>query len=62
MNNEKQLSDKQQEQWEEKAKSGMLRRDPTLTSLLSSMRTDFYASVESEKINPLYNQLTKYWN
>ncbi|KAA9018038.1 flagellar filament capping protein FliD [Niallia endozanthoxylica] len=52
-----QLSDKQQEQWEEKAKSGLLRRDQTLTSLLSSMRMDFYGKVESEKINPIYNQL-----
>ncbi|WP_394234725.1 flagellar filament capping protein FliD [Niallia oryzisoli] len=52
-----QLSDKQQEQWEEKAKSGLLRRDQTLTSLLSSMRMDFYGKVESEKINPVYSQL-----
>jgi flagellar hook-associated protein 2 len=53
-----QLSDKQQEQWEEKAKSGMLRRDMTLTSLLSSMRMDFYGTVESEDTNSLYKQLT----
>jgi len=52
-----QLSDKQQEQWEEKAKSGLLRRDQTLTSLLSSMRMDFYGKVESERINPAYSQL-----
>ncbi len=53
-----QLSDKQQEQWEEKAKSGTLRRDPTLSSLLTTMRTDFYTSVNSEGINPLYKQLS----
>ncbi len=53
-----QLSDKQQEQWEEKAKSGTLRRDPTLSSLLTSMRTDFYTSVNSDGINPLYKQLS----
>ncbi|WP_428911001.1 flagellar filament capping protein FliD [Niallia sp. Krafla_26] len=53
------LSDKQQEQWEEKAKSGLLRRDSALSSLLSSMRTDFYGSVESEDISPLFNQLAK---
>lgn len=53
------LSDKQQEQWEEKAKSGLLRRDPTLTSLLSTMRMDFYGGVESEGISPFYNQLAK---
>lgn len=33
-----QLSDKQQEQWEEKAKSGMLRNDSYLTGLLGKMR------------------------
>ena len=53
-----QLSEKQQEQWEEKAKSGMLRRDSTLTSLLASMRRDFYGSVDSEAISPVYKQLT----
>ena len=53
------LSDKQQEQWEEKAKSGLLRRDSTLSSLLSSMRMDFYGTVESDDINPIYNQLAK---
>lgn len=52
-----QLSDKQQEQWEEKAKSGLLRRDPTLTGLLSEMRMDFYGSVDNADINPMYKQL-----
>ena len=33
-----QLSDKQQEQWEEKAKSGLLRNDSILTNLLTKMR------------------------
>lgn len=51
------LSDKQQEQWEEKAKSGLLKRDPILASALSSMRLDFYAPVQSDGTNPLYNQL-----
>lgn len=51
------LSDKQQEQWEERAMSGMLRRDPTLTSLLTKMRTDFGTRVSNESINPMYNQL-----
>lgn len=34
-----QLSDTQIEQWEKKAKQGLLRRDQTINSLLSSMRT-----------------------
>lgn len=33
------LSDKQIEKWEEKAKQGLLRRDDTLQTLLSNMRT-----------------------
>ncbi|MGG3912663.1 flagellar filament capping protein FliD [Rossellomorea vietnamensis] len=51
------LSDKQQEQWEEKAKSGLLKRDPILTGVLSQMRTDFYAPVSNEKVSSAFNQL-----
>jgi len=52
-----QLSDKQQELWEEKAKSGLLRRDSILTGALSSMRMKMYQPVSNNDINPLYNQL-----
>ncbi|MEC1894368.1 flagellar filament capping protein FliD [Cytobacillus firmus] len=52
-----QLSDKQQELWEEKAKSGRLRRDSVLTGALSSMRMDFYQPVTNSETNPLLNQL-----
>ncbi|MGS2778864.1 flagellar filament capping protein FliD [Robertmurraya sp. GLU-23] len=51
------LSEKQQEQWEEKAKSGMLRRDPVLSSILSKMRTDFGNPVSNEEISPIFKQL-----
>ena len=51
------LSDKQQEQWEEKAKSGLLRRDPILSSVLSQMRRDFYQPVVNENVSSVYNQL-----
>ncbi|MGI8385387.1 flagellar filament capping protein FliD [Robertmurraya sp. P23] len=51
------LTDKQQEQWEEKAKSGMLRRDPTLSSLLTKMRSNFSSPISNTGINPLYKQL-----
>ena len=34
-----QLSDKEAEKWEEKAKEGLLRRDSTINSMLSSMRS-----------------------
>ncbi|MEK4027943.1 flagellar filament capping protein FliD [Pseudobacillus sp. FSL P4-0506] len=53
------LSDKQQEQWEEKAKSGLLRRDPILSSVLSDMRMDFYQPVSNDNVSGLYNQLSK---
>lgn len=39
------LSDTQIEKWEEKAKQGLLRRDSTISSLLSSMRTILNKSV-----------------
>ncbi|MGX1901508.1 flagellar filament capping protein FliD [Thermolongibacillus altinsuensis] len=51
------MSEKQIELWEEKAKSGLLRRDPILSSGLSQMRLNFYESVSNEAINPKYKQL-----
>lgn len=51
------LSDKQQEQWEEKAKSGLLRRDPILSQVLSEMRSDFYTPVDNLEVNPNFKQL-----
>lgn len=39
------LSDKQIEQWESKAKQGLLRRDETISNLLSSMRSILNQSV-----------------
>ncbi|EDL63927.1 flagellar filament capping protein FliD [Bacillus sp. SG-1] len=53
-----QLSEKQQEQWEEKAKSGLLRRDSTLSGLLSEMRSDFYQPVDNANVSPLFKQLS----
>lgn len=52
------LSDKQQEQWEEKAKSGLLRRDPTLSALLTKMRSNFSTPVSNSDISPMFKQLT----
>ncbi len=42
-----QLSEKQAEQWEEKAKSGLLKNDSQLSSLISTLRGAFYTAVES---------------
>lgn len=53
------LTDKQQEQWEEKARSGLLSRDPILTSVLSDMRGNFYRPVENDDVSSLYNQLSE---
>ncbi|MFL0364988.1 flagellar filament capping protein FliD [Pseudobacillus sp. 179-B 2D1 NHS] len=54
-----QLSDKQQEMWEEKAKSGLLRRDPLLASVLSNMRMDFSQPVGNDQVSGMFNQLAK---
>lgn len=51
------LSEKEAELWEEKAKSGIIRRDQTLSSGLDRMRTDFYAAVDFEG-DSQYKQLT----
>ncbi|MRX72196.1 flagellar hook-associated protein 2 [Bacillus lacus] len=49
------LSEKQIEQWEEKAKSGLLRRDSLISSGLTSMRTQLYNPVS---INSEFKQLS----
>ncbi|OXS79335.1 flagellar filament capping protein FliD [Domibacillus enclensis] len=54
-----QLSEKQQEQWEIKAKSGLLRRDSVLSSLLSSMRLSFSQTVTNSETNSDYNQISE---
>lgn len=51
------LTDDQVEKWEEKAKSGLLRNDQTLSSLLNQMRMDFYTPVAGES-DSMFNQLS----
>jgi flagellar hook-associated protein 2 len=53
----KDLSEKEAELWDEKAKSGMLRGDSILTSGINLMRQDLYATVDTGDTN--YNQLAK---
>ncbi|QED49593.1 flagellar filament capping protein FliD [Cytobacillus dafuensis] len=53
------MSEKQQELWDEKAKSGLLRHDPILSSVLSEMRLDFYQPVQNSNVADAYNQLAK---
>lgn len=51
------MSEKEVELWEEKAKSGLLRRDQTLMNVLDKMRVDFYGSVDFEGSDQ-FKQLT----
>ncbi|MED1604852.1 flagellar filament capping protein FliD [Cytobacillus kochii] len=50
------MSEKDIELWEEKAKSGLLRSDQQLSSLLSNMRMNFYTPLEGATSE--YNQLS----
>ncbi|MCP8617607.1 flagellar filament capping protein FliD [Salirhabdus salicampi] len=52
------MSDKQAEMWEERARSGMLRRDTILSGALTSMRNDLYSRVQDADIPSEYQQLT----
>jgi flagellar hook-associated protein 2 len=53
------MTEKQIELWEEKAKSGLLRRDPILSSGLSQMRLDIYSKVSGATVNPDYDTLSE---
>lgn len=56
------MSEKEVEQWEEKAKSGMLKRDQILDSGLLKFRTDLYSEVTSNDVtltDSKYNQLAE---
>ncbi|MGG0589950.1 flagellar filament capping protein FliD [Priestia megaterium] len=50
------LTDKQAEQWDEKAKSGLLKGDSILSSGLNQMRSNWYASVSG--VSGGFSQLT----
>lgn len=50
------LSEKEAEKWDEKAKSGLLRRDQTLESALNKMRSDLYSPVAT---GGQYEQITE---
>lgn len=53
-----QMTDNQQDQWDEKAKSGLLKGDLTLTSALSNMRSLIYMPVQNANVSSAYNQLS----
>lgn len=52
----RELSEREAELWDEKAKSGLLRRDQNLTSSLNQMRLDLFAPVSG---TGQYNQLAQ---
>ncbi|MDW7651791.1 MAG: flagellar filament capping protein FliD [Bacillota bacterium] len=47
------MNEKDIEKWEEKAQSGLLRRDPALEALLDKMRTAMYDAVGSEHLTAI---------
>lgn len=49
----KDMNEKDIELWDEKAKSGTLRRDPTISSMLTQMRTALMGSVGGETLKSL---------
>ncbi len=53
------LSEREVELWEEKARSGMLKGDSILNSGLNSMRTDLYSQVTGADVNTKYDQLSE---
>lgn len=54
----KELTDRQQDQWDKKARSGLLRNDMTLKNSLSNMRSLIYSKVNNANISSEYNQLS----
>jgi flagellar hook-associated protein 2 len=53
------MSEKQVEQWEERAKSGLLKGDSLFSSGLTKMRMDVYSKVGGTTTNPDYDQLSE---
>jgi len=49
----KDMNEKDIELWDEKAKSGTLRRDPTISSMLTQMRTALMGSVDEKTLKSL---------
>jgi len=52
------LSEKQQEQWEEKARSGLLRNDTILSNMITSMRSAISSLVNQSGLNPAMKSLS----
>lgn len=53
------MSEKEIEIWEEKAKSGLIRRDSILTGGLGKLRMDMYTQVSGNTLNSKFNQLAE---
>lgn len=56
------MSDREVEQWEEKAKSGLLRRDQILDTAMTTLRNNLYTEVTANEVtlaDPKFNQLAE---
>ena len=53
------MEEQEIERWNERAESGLLRRDSTINNALNQFRMDFYNSVDSGDENQTFNQLTE---
>lgn len=53
------MSDSEIEMWEERSNSGLLRRDSILSGAVSSMRSEFYESVNTDDPNQSFSQITE---
>ncbi|MCF6138750.1 flagellar hook-associated protein 2 [Pseudalkalibacillus berkeleyi] len=53
------LSEREVELWEEKARSGMLRNDSILNSGLNNMRSNLYSQVTGANVSTKYDQLSE---
>lgn len=53
------MSEKQIELWEEKAKSGLIRRDPILSGVMSGLRLDSYSEIQGPDVNSKLDTLSE---
>ncbi|MGC5324871.1 flagellar filament capping protein FliD [Brevibacillus sp. SYSU BS000544] len=55
----KDMSEKQIELWEEKAKSGLIRRDTILSGVMSGLRLDSYSAIQGPDVNSKLDTLSE---
>ncbi|WP_280769532.1 flagellar hook-associated protein 2 [Salipaludibacillus daqingensis] len=55
----REMSESEQEMWDERATSGLVRNDRMLTGALNQMRQDFYTPVNADDPNQTFTQITE---